>query len=462
MHTSWSRREILKALGVSSAGIAFGRSALANLVHEPVVFPEPPALKPAEGPITAIVAGAGNRGNVYSSYALQFPTDLKIVGVAEPIPFRNDRFAKKYAIPTEHRFTTWEHIFNVPKFADAVIITTPDALHYGPAIAALNMGYDLVLEKPIAQTWQQCSEIMNLAKAKNRIVVICHVLRYAPFFRKIKEVIDSGTLGRMVSIQLMEPVEHVHMSHSFVRGNWRNTKESNPMLLAKSCHDLDLLLWYTDKHCTKISSFGSLTWFKPENAPKGSTARCTDGCAVESTCPYSALKIYYRNRTWLHHMDLPEEGDKGPAILEHLKTGPYGRCVYRCDNDVVDHQVVMMQFEDNITANFNMEAHTSYAGRRIRIMFTNGDIVGDEENLTFSDFTTGETVKWNVKESAQITSGHGGGDFGLVRNWLQAVNRRDPSILPTTIERSMESHLMAFRAEEARGTGTLKDVGLVE
>ena len=459
MQRSWSRRDILRTLGASSAAVAFSRSALADLINQPVAFSELPRVQPIGEPLTAIVAGAGNRGNVYSSYAAKYPGDLKIVGVAEPILFRNNRFSKKYEIPADRRFTTWEEIFEKPKFADAVIITTPDALHYGPAMAALAMGYDLILEKPIAQTWQQCSEIMKLAKSSNRIVAICHVLRYAPFFRKIKEVIDSGVLGRMVSIQLMEPVEHIHMSHSFVRGNWRNTKESNPMLLAKSCHDLDVLLWFTGKHCLKVGSFGSLTWFKRENAPIGSTARCTDACAVEATCPYSALRIYYRNRTWLGHMDLPEEGDKGAAILQNLKTGPYGRCVYHCDNDVVDHQVVMMQFEDEVTANFNMEAHTSYAGRRIRIMFTNGDIVGDEETLSFSDFTTGETVRWNVRENTEISSGHGGGDFGLVRDWLQAVSQRNPALLPTTIENSMESHLMAFKAEESRATGTMKEVG---
>lgn len=458
MERSWSRRELLKTLGVSSAGIAFGQSALAELVHQPVEFPEHPLTRPLDRPITAIVAGAGNRGNVYSSYSLEYPSELKIVGFAEPIPFRSNRFAGKFGIPAERRFTTWEDIFKVPKFADAVIITTPDALHYGPAMAALAMGYDLILEKAIAQTWQQCQDIMQLTKSTGRIVAICHVLRYAPFFKKVKEVIESRALGRMLSIQWLEPVGNIHMSHSFVRGNWRNTKESNPMLLSKSCHDLDALLWFTGGHCTKIGSIGELTWFRSENAPAGSTARCTDNCAVEATCPYSALRIYYRNRSGLGHMDLPEEGDKGPAILEHLKKGPYGRCVYHCDNDVVDHQVVMMQFENEISASFSMEAHTSYAGRRMRIMFTNGDIVGDEELLTFSNFTTGEKVNWNVRDNVALSSGHGGGDYGLVRDWLQAVSQRNPAILPTTIENSMESHLMAFRAEEARSSGTLLDV----
>jgi len=459
MDRPWTRRDLLKILGTTTAGIMLPHSALADLVSRPMDYSPHPLSSPPDKPITAIVAGAGNRGNVYSSYSQKFPSELRIVGFAEPIPFRSERFARKYNIPEEHRFTTWEDIFKIPKFADAVIITTPDALHYGPAMAALKTGYDLLLEKPIAQSWNQCSDIMNLANKNARIVAICHVLRYAPFFRKIKEVVDSGVLGRLMSIQLMEPVEHIHMSHSFVRGNWRSARESNPMLLAKSCHDLDLLLWLTGRHCRRIGSFGKLNWFKKENAPPGSTDRCTGGCAVEAECPYSALKIYYRKRIWLGHMDLPAEGDQAPAILEHLKSGPYGRCVYRCDNDVVDHQVVMMDFEDDITASFNMEAHTSYAGRRIRIMGSQGDIVGDENDLFVSNFKSEETARWNVKEHADTASGHGGGDFGLVRDFIQAASQHNPALLSTTIASAMESHLMAFRAEEARTTGTLQPVG---
>lgn len=459
MKETWSRREILRAVGATAAGAIIPPAAYSHLETHPIEFPQDLTYSPPARPVTAIVAGAGSRGNVYSSYSEKWPSDLKIVGFAEPIPFRSDRFARRYNIPPEHQFTTWEDIFKVKKFADAVIITTPDHLHYGPAMAALSMGYDLLLEKPIARSWKECSDIMNLAIAKDRIVAICHVLRYAPFFRKIKEVLNSGAVGNIVSIQLMEPVQHIHMSHSFVRGNWRNSKESNPMLLAKSCHDLDLLTWYTGKHCTKVASFGSLNWFRKENAPAGSTDRCTGGCAVEAECPYSALNIYYRKRSWLHHMDLPASGDQGPVILEQLKNGPYGRCVYHCDNDVVDHQVVSMEFEGNITVNFNMEAHTNYAGRRIRIMGTAGDLVGDENDLFISNFKTGKTDRWNVDEQAATSSGHGGGDYGLARTFVQAVSNHDPTPLSTTIDSAMESHLIAFKAEEAREEGTVKSVG---
>lgn len=458
MKPEWSRRDWLRSVSAAVTGGIVATPSLSELVARPIVFSPHPSYRPPDRPLTAIVCGAGNRGNTYSSYALKYPGELKMVGVAEPVRLRNDRYAAKYGIEDRYRFGTWEDIFTVPKFADAVFITTPDHLHHGPAMAALAMGYDLILEKPIAQTWRECREILELATKNDRIVAVCHVLRYAPYFRKMKEVVDSGAIGRVISVQHLEPVEHIHMSHSFVRGNWRRADESNFMLLAKSCHDMDILRWVIGRPCTKAASFGALTWFRPENAPPGSTARCTDGCAVEAECPYSALKIYYRNRSWLGHMDLPSEGDKGPAILENLRTGWYGRCVYRSDNDVVDHQTVMMEFGDDITATFNMEAHTSYAGRRTRIMGSMGDIVGDEDDLFVANFRTGETARWNTAENSKISSGHGGGDHGLVHDFIQASSQHKPDLLTSTIAASMESHLMAFRAEESRKTGKILEV----
>lgn len=455
MKNNLTRRDMLRISGLVAAGLP-----LANLMNmsdvkaQPIILPVNPEFKKPSNPITAVVLGAGNRGNTYAGYSEKYPNELKIVGVAEPIELRRKRFAEKYQIPEKYQWTTWEHSLQIPKFADALIITTPDHLHYGPAMGGLNLDYDLLLEKPIAQTWKECSDIMNLAEKKNRIVAICHVLRYTAYFRKLKEVMDSGILGDIVSIQHMEPVHHIHMSHSYVRGNWRNTKESNFMLNAKSCHDLDILRWTLNKSCLRVSSFGSLKHFKKENAPAGSSLRCTDGCAIESTCPYSALKIYYRQRSWLHHFDLPQNGDQGEAIMTNLKDGPYGRCVYHCDNDVVDHQIVNMEFEDQITAAFSMEAFTSYAGRRTRVMGTMGDAVGDENTLAVVDFRNDKLDLWAASKSAKIDSGHGGGDYGLAHDWVQAVSQQNPKLLTSTIHASMESHLIGFRAEESRLTGT--------
>jgi predicted dehydrogenase len=411
-----------------------------------------------KNPVTAITLGAGGRGNVYGNYGLQFPKELNIIGVAEPIAIRNKRYAEKHTIVDKNRFDTWEHVFDRPKFADAVIISTPDDLHYGPCMKALEMGYDVLLEKPIAPTEKECLDILNLANKTGRIVAVCHVLRYAPYFIKLREMIQSGSIGKLISIQHLEPIEHIHMSHSYVRGNWHNSKETTPIILAKSCHDLDILRWIIDKPCKNIAAFGSLKWFKKENAPDGSTNRCSDGCAVEKTCPYSALKIYNKPDGWSSVFDFPDDISKHEEyLLEQLKTTNYGRCVYRMENDQPDHYVTSMEFEDEITANFSMEAFTSYHGRRTRIMGSHGDIAGDMTAFTHTDFLTGKITKWDIsieedKNSGYQGSGHGGGDWGLVTDFINAVKKQDASLLTSTIDASVESHIMGFMAEKSRET----------
>jgi predicted dehydrogenase len=444
--SAMNRRDALKTIGTLAAGTALpARSASAA---PPRQAPAGPKLS---RPLTAIVLGAGNRGNVYAGYAAAHPDELKIVGVAEPVAHKNERFAKKYGIADEHRFVTWEHALDVPKFADLVFITMPDRLHYLAAMKGLEVGYDLLLEKAIAQSWAQCRNILVQSRTYDRIVAVCHVLRYTPYFRKLKELVDNGTIGDVVSVQHLEPVEHIHMSHSFVRGPWRNSIESTPMILSKSCHDLDILRWIIGKPCRRVQSFGSQSKFIPARAPQGAPRRCTDGCPVEAECPFSALKVYLGSATWLGHLNL-KTGSK-EEILQALKTGQYGRCVYHCDNDVVDHQVVNMEFEGGVTAAFSMEALTTYAGRRTRIMGTRGDLVGDEETIRIGDFAKKSVATLAVKDFAVIDSGHGGGDYGLVHDLLRSVDRRDPSLLTSTIEASMESHLMGFAAEDSRLAG---------
>ncbi|MEN8154235.1 MAG: Gfo/Idh/MocA family oxidoreductase, partial [Acidobacteriota bacterium] len=407
--------------------------------------------------VTAITLGAGARGNVYGDYGITFPNELKIVGVAEPIPLRNERYTKKHNIPEENRFVTWEHVFNKPKFADAIIITTPDDLHYGPCMKALEAGYDVLLEKPIAPTAQECLDILKLTKKTGRIVAVCHVLRYAPYFIKLRELVQSGKIGELISIQHLEPIQHIHMAHSYVRGNWHNSKKTTPIILGKSCHDLDILRWIIDKKCTRISAFGNLKWFKSSNAPRGSTNRCTDGCAAESSCPYSALKIYQRDRSYTYVFDLPEDENKhADYILKKLKTTNYGRCVYRMDNDQPDHYVSAIEFEGGITASFSMEAFTSYHGRRTRIMGSMGDIVGDMDHFIHTDFLTGNRTKWDITVDDvenYKSSGHGGGDWSLMTDWVKAVREQNPEVLTSTIDASIESHIMGFQAEISRKKG---------
>ena len=317
-----SRRDSLKSLGIIVGGTFFPWSTDARNEHgEPLLLPD--QAKPFTGtrPVTAITLGAGSRGNVYGDYAATYREQLKIVGVAEPIPIRQERYSRKHAIAADNRFVTWEHVFRRPKFADAIIITTPDNLHYGPCMDALRMGYDVLLEKPISPSERECRDILALTRKSGRIVAVCHVLRYAPYFVKMRDLLRSGAIGRVISVQHMEPIEHTHMAHSFVRGNWHDSKKTTPILLAKSCHDLDILRWMVDSESRQIQAFGDLAWFKSANAPAGSTARCLDGCAVEKTCPYSAKRIYYDKRERLYVFDLPEaEAEKGPAILEYLRT----------------------------------------------------------------------------------------------------------------------------------------------
>lgn len=450
---SVSRRNLIKALGLASGATLFSSDHWAAYNPFDEAFEGLDELKNInpEKPITAITLGAGNRGNVYGNYAIQYPKQLKMIGVAEPISIRNERYAKKHQIPDANRFTTWEQVFTKPKMADAIIITTPDDLHFGPCMKALDMGYHVLLEKPISPSEKECKQILEKAKKSGKIVAVCHVLRYAPYFIALKSIIESGVLGKLVSVQHFEPIEHIHMSHSFVRGNWHNSKQTAPIILAKSCHDLDILRWLIGVPSRQIHALGNLSWFHAGNAPQGSTARCTDGCAVEKSCPYSALKIYYRDRSYNYVFDLPEDKSSQPEyVLQQLKTTNYGRCVYKMDNDQPDHYICNIGFEGQVTASFSMEAFTSYHGRRTRLMGSLGDVVGDMTSFVHTDFLTGKKTEWK-----QSTDGHGGGDWRLVGNFIQAVSKNDPSLLTSTIDASIESHLMAFAAEKSRFHGNV-------
>ncbi len=462
VQNNWSRRNAMKAFGLGLAGFMVP-TAFKKIKAEKIPFTairEEPFV-PGK-PVTAITLGAGSRGNVYGNFGLAFPEMLNIVGVAEPIEIRRKRYATNHGIMESNQFVTWEHVFERPKFADAIIITTPDHLHYGPCMQALEMGYDILLEKPIAPTEQECRDILQKVNQTGQIVAVCHVLRFAPYFQKMEALLRSGAIGEIKSMHHFEPVQHVHMAHSYVRGNWHNSKTSTPIILGKSSHDTDMMRWLIGRPCRSISAFGQLSWFRSDNAPDGSTDRCINGCAIEKECPYSALRIYYRNRSWLHVFDLPEEREQhGDAILEYLRTSDYGRCVYRMDNDQPDHYVCAMEFEKGITATFNMEAFTSYHGRRTRMMGAMGDIRGDMKNFILTDFKTGESSVFDdsVEDvEGYQESGHGGGDWRLAHNWVKAVAKQDSSLLTSSIEASIESHIMGFAAERSRLNGRIEDV----
>ena len=459
------RRTSLKALsGVVVGGSFFpwAREARDEL-GRPLLLPDPDRRFRPKAPITAITLGAGARGNVYGGYALEYPDEVSIVGVAEPIPLRQERYARKHDIPDERRFTTWEHVFERPRFADAVIVTTPDDLHYGPCMQALAMGYDVLLEKPISPSEEECRDILARTRETGRIVAVCHVLRYAPYFVKMRELIRSGAIGEVVSVQHMEPIEAVHMTHSYVRGNWHDSGRTTPIILAKSSHDLDILRWMIGRPAQRIQAFGELSVFRAENAPEGSTPRCTDGCAVEATCPWSALRIYHRDRARLHVFDLPEdEAEWDGAILRALETTNYGRCVYRMENDQPDHYVTNILIEDGVTASFSMEALTPFGGRRTRVMGSMGYIEGDMTRMSVHDFRTREAPTVHESRSLGVdrfaADGHGGGDWRLMADFVEAVATQDASVLTSTIDASIESHLMGFAAEESRRTNTVQPI----
>lgn len=451
------RRDFLRNTGLlASSSVILGHTELLEAKQSEVtkVMSAAPDDLDAklDKPLTAVIIGAGGRGNVYAQYADRYSGSLQIVGVSDINEFRRKKMGDRFSVKASYRFGDWSEVFKQPKFADIVFITTPDNLHYEPCMKALEMGYHVLLEKPAAQTEKECTDILKQSRKYNRIVAICHVLRYAPYFKALKKTVDSGKIGELVSIQHLEPIERIHFSHSYVRGNWNNSKNTTPAVISKSCHDLDILRWIVGKPCKEVTAFGSLSYFKSSKAPKGATKRCLD-CPIEARCAFSAKKIYYDRRNWLHVFDL--SGDKqqqGEQILSYLRTSDYGRCVFHSDNDQPDHFIMNMKFEDDVTVAFSMEALTSYGGRRTRIMGTKGDIVGDMQTFTLTDFLTGKQEKWGT----DINDGHGGGDLRLVRDLLWAVDKGDESLLTSTIEASIESHVMGFKAEESRLKGTIE------
>jgi len=454
-------RALLRTLSALKQTIVYSWDEAARILGLQEDLYTNPLHKELERPVSVILIGAGHRGSIYADYATKSPREMRVVGVADPNPKRRARIADVHGIPPERCFSDWKGVFepgpgHEGNWADAVIIATPDRLHTAPCLRALELGYDVLLEKPAAPTEAECRQILAAAQASGRIVGVCHVLRYTPYFRELKALIDAGMVGEIISVQHLEPIEHVHMSHSYVRGNWRKSAAATPIILAKSCHDTDILRWLVGSAAQEVHCYGNLKWFKEGNAPEGSTERCTDGCKVEPECPYSALQIYYRDRKRLYVFDLPEDESKwGPLIMQGLNTTDYGRCVYRMDNDQPDHLTANILFANGVTAGFSMEAFVSYEGRRTRIMGSMGDIVGDMESFTLTSFKGGKRRSWSLK-----TDAHGGGDHRMVKDWVQAVGQRNPALLSSPIEVSMESHLIAYAAEKSRVERTIEQVHL--
>ncbi len=413
-------------------------------------------------PVTIIIAGCGGRGSGYSQFALEHPDRMKVVGVAEPIDTRRERMVGQHKLDPKNVFADWRQMAQRERFADGVIVATQDAMHADPAVAFAQLGYHMLLEKPMAPTEADCRRIVQAVTKAGILFAVCHVLRYTSYTRRLKAMVDSGLIGEVVSLQHLEPVGYWHQAHSFVRGNWRNEKESSCMLLAKSCHDLDWIRHIMAAPCRKVSSFGSLKHFRKECQPAGAAARCLD-CGIERQCPYSAPKIYL-DRVRAGYLGWPvdvlTEDTTIAGVTEALRTGPYGRCVYACDNDVVDNQIVNMLFDGGRTAAFTMTAFNASGHRKTRLFGTKGEIYSEGARIEHFDFLTDKTevLDADAASDATILGGHGGGDYGLMTAFIAALAANDKSKILSGPAETLESHLMVFAAERARLNGTVEDV----
>jgi predicted dehydrogenase len=414
-------------------------------------------------PLKLACIGCGARAQTYATLAMRRPDRFEIVAGADPVPARVEKLRQISGRPDFRGFGSAEALLAAGKLADVMIVATQDNDHFAHCTGALQLGYDVLLEKPIATRVDQVLAIERLARQVNRRVMVCFVLRFAAFYRKVKEIIDSGVLGEIVSVQANEGVMPWHQAHSFVRGQWSVVGKSSPMIVSKCCHDTDIIHWLVGRRCLRVASFGSLEFFRPERAPAGAPARCTDGCPVGDACPYNAL----RYTTDMREVWLPMAFDRAKdasteEIVAWLRTSPWGRCVYLCDNDAVDRQVLAMEFEGGLTGTFTMTAFES--GRHIEIYGTRGVLKGGETyqkhfgaHLIFFPHE-GEPVRYTVQAEDGGYELHGGGDSGLVNAFYGELTKPPGAPIEAGLDSTVHSHLIGFAAEEARVTGRTVDL----
>ncbi|MCQ2484500.1 MAG: Gfo/Idh/MocA family oxidoreductase [Clostridia bacterium] len=418
-------------------------------------------------PLKTVIIGGGHRSLIYAELAKLKPDEMEIVGVADPNEFRRNQIAEYFSIPAEHVFTSAEELAAVPKFADAAINGTMDHIHVETSIPLLKAGYDILLEKPFAVNEEEMRKLVECAEENGRKIMVCFVLRYAPFYQMIKETIVLGEIGEIINIQTVEHVSYHHMSTSHIRGKWRNEEECHAsMLLAKCCHDIDIMMWLMGSDDpVRVSSFGSLMQFRPENAPENSGTRCLVDCPLADTCLYSAKRLYidHPDRWEFYVWDKLE--DKENATIEDkinlLKTSPYGICAYKSDNNVVDHQSIAVQFRSGATGTHNMIGGAAVPQRKIHIIGTKGEISGTLESgkFTVSLIDPRPNCEHLDREvDTQISDDtHGGGDIKLVEDFVNYARDDVMSLSCTSIKDSVKGHLTVFRADKS-----MKNNGQVE
>jgi len=433
------------------------------------------------GPITLAIVGAGNRGrDTYGRWCLRHPDQARVVAVADIDPARRNILATEHGIGPEAAFDDWRMLIDADRMANAIVIATPDREHAAATIAALQAGYDVILEKPIAPTAQEVHAVGEAAVHSTGTVTVAHVLRYTPFFSTVKRLLDEGRIGELVTIEHAERIGYWHFAHSFVRGNWRNEALSSPMILAKACHDLDLIRWLAGDRCTAVASFGGLHHFRPEQAPLGALDRCPDGvnrCPAAGDCPFDAVRFYVDRMDGVFDwpVSVITDDPSRDGRLAAVSTGPYGRCVYHADNDVADHQVVALDFANGVRASLTVLGLTADNTRTISLTGTRGELRGrlDTGEIEIRRFlppadaaapAEDERIVLNAT-SQHLVDGHGGGDDGLMTDVVARLRARRDGVpgaaeeARTSLAASLDSHAMAFAAETSRRERRLVEIG---
>lgn len=413
-------------------------------------------------PVEAILIGAGQRGyDAFGQVARRNPHLLKFIAVCDPIEAKRLRFADAHGIPPERQFARHEDLLGLPLLAPLCVNATMDRDHLPTSLMAMRAGYHLLLEKPMATSPAECLQIAAAARDTGRLVQIVHPLRYTTLYRQAHALLAEGAIGRPISLSMTENVAYWHYAHSYVRGNWRRHDLSGPMILTKCCHDMDIAAWLVGAPVRRVASFGSLSWFRRENKPQGAPSHCIHGCPVEKTCPFYAPALYLGPMVeWpVSVISIDRSYEARRAALE---TGPYGRCVYDSDNDVVDHHIVAAEFENGVTLDFAVRASTNDCYRSLRIVGSEGEMNAhfEKNQLSVTRFHqgTGEPRQETIHRPALVEGGHGGGDTGVVQNIVRMIRENDVEGMRRSLDVAVEGHLLAFAAEHARRTGQVVEM----